>query len=85
MVTKLVEQKKKLISLWDAGGVTTAQANSDREALKNALIDDGNYVYESLTSQNTPCFDSGCTRFNLYYKREANPSVPVQIKSKHQQ
>ena len=82
--TSSQDQKRELKTLWDAGGGTTAQNNIDREALKNTLLANDNYVYESLSSTNTPCFDSGCARFNLYYRRETD-GVTVQVKSKHQQ
>lgn len=64
--------------------VSTCATVEDTSCI-SAAVTANTYVYEPITANNTLCAQSGCVRFNLYWRKEASDTTVVQkYRSKHQ-
>jgi len=64
----------RLISLWLKTYPSTETTD---------LLNSDYYIYQALDANGNPCYDSGCVKFNLYYKEETTGNI-ITVKSKHQ-
>ena len=64
----------RLISLWLKTYPSTETTN---------LLNSDYYIYQALDANGNPCYDSGCVRFNIYYKEETTGNI-ITVKSRHQ-
>lgn len=72
------------------GGFTLSTCSIAVENLSSGscldgLVTKGTYVYEPINASGALCAQSGCVRFNLYWRNESGTNPPIQtIRSKHQ-
>lgn len=63
-----------IASLW---GVAAASVS----ATITTLTSQDKYVYEANDASGNPCYDEGCVKFNIYYRREIDNTI-VKVTSK---